>query len=444
MDPETSTAESDERELLLPKKKLVQSKSDFFLIMMLLFLYLSSACVFILIGPIYTSEAIKKGTTTTVAGFVFSIYPFVGFLVSPFAGKFLPKIGPIRGLILGSFLEGFGEILFGFVTLFHEEWMFVLSSFLLRTVTAVGAAVSKTAILSIIWVLYPDNVSFLVGMMSFAAGFGLMAGPALGGLLYTIGGFKLPFIVMGVFVWLMLGGTVIILPRNRISAVSKKQSGVSVVRVLKIPGVFIVSMCLLTAGIATSFFESSLAIQLDHITNGKLSKAQIGAFFLFAPGFYMPCAPLCGLIVDKKIPGKYVMIFFFFLAAVTFILLGPVPFLQPVLSATLVSTAIALSLTGLSMGPYIVPVLGTMKTYATESGLENDLSLGSVISGLHGSFFSIGKGLGPIIGGLMLQYSTFAWGCFVVMVNILIDGTLLATFVLYNFYEERKKGHLQK
>ena len=245
---------------------------------------------------------------------------------------------------------------------------------------------------------------------------------------------------MGVFVWLMLGGTVIILPRNRISAVSKKQSGVSVVRVLKIPGVFIVSMCLLTAGIATSFFESSLAIQLDHITNGKLSKAQIGAFFLFAPGFYMPCAPVCGLIVDKKIPGKYVMIFGHILAAVTFILLGPVPFLQPVL----VSTAIALSLTGLSMGPYIVPVLGTMKTYATESGLENDLSLGSVISGLHGSFFSIGKGLGPIIGGLMLQYSTFAWGCFVVMVNILIDGTLLATFVLYNFYEERKKGHLQK
>ena len=92
MDPETSTAESDERELLLPKKKLVQSKSDFFLIMMLLFLYLSSACVFILIGPIYTSEAIKKGTTTTVAGFVFSIYLSWVSLCHPLLESFYQRL----------------------------------------------------------------------------------------------------------------------------------------------------------------------------------------------------------------------------------------------------------------------------------------------------------------------------------------------------------------
>lgn len=218
MDIKRSTGNNDEHELLLPKPKLIRSKTDLFLILSTQFLYLSTTCVQSTIGPIYTSEAVKKGTTTAVSGLVFGTYPFVLFLLSPIVGKYLPKLGPIYSLVAGSIVQGAGEILFGFLELCQEIQMFVFFSFLLRAFTAIGGAFSKNAILSILWSLYPDHVSFLYGVFGTAAGIGFMMGPSLSGVLYDFGGFKLPFFVIGVSVLLMLGIVMVVLPESYLRA----------------------------------------------------------------------------------------------------------------------------------------------------------------------------------------------------------------------------------
>lgn len=432
---------SDEREPLLRRPKMIGSATDFFLIFAILGLTLASFCVYSTIGPIYTLTATEKGTTTTISGLVFAVYPFVILILSPFVGKYLPKIGPIYALVVGSLLEGLGEILFGFVVLFHEQWTFVLFSFLLRIITAIGATFSKVAVISIITVLYPDHVSVSFGLLGVATGVGLMIGPSLGGSLYQLGGFKLPFIVIGVFVWLMLAVTMLTLPRNRIHTANKEEKVISVIRVVKVPGVSIVGMCIVTTGICITFYESTIAVQLDNITKGKFTKAQIGAFFLFSAGFYTLSSPLCGLIVEHKIPGKYVMIIGHVIAMISFMFLGPAPFLQSVLTASPVSTAISLCLEGISVAPLLVPVIGTMQMYAVCSGLENDMSLGSVISGIFSFCFQTGSIIGPSIGGFLLQYSTFSWGCFILMVLLLIEGIVLAAFIFYKDYQELNKEH---
>ena len=441
MDIKRSTGNNDEHELLLPKPKLIRSKTDLFLILSTQFLYLSTTCVQSTIGPIYTSEAVKKGTTTAVSGLVFGTYPFVLFLLSPIVGKYLPKLGPIYSLVAGSIVQGAGEILFGFLELCQEIQMFVFFSFLLRAFTAIGGAFSKNAILSILWSLYPDHVSFLYGLFGTAAGIGFMMGPSLSGVLYDFGGFKLPFFVIGVSVLLMLGIVMVVLPRSRIYALSKKESEskVSLIQIVKVPGVVIVGMSTFTVGVCISFYESTLAVQLEDLTTGKFNKAQIGAFFLFSVGFYTITAPIWGYIVESKIPGKYIMIMGHALAIVSFTLLGPIPFLKRILIATPVSTAISLSLFGISLGPYIVPVVSTMKFFAIDSGLENDLSLTSIIAGLYTSYFYVGSIIGPIIGGLLLQYSNFAWACFVIVILLFIDGAVLIIFLCYKAFQSRKQ-----
>ena len=127
------------------------------------------------------------------------------------------------------------------------------------------------------------------------------------------------------------------------------------------------------------------------------------------------------------------------LAIVSFTLLGPIPFLKRILIATPVSTAISLSLFGISLGPYIVPVVSTMKFFAIDSGLENDLSLTSIIAGLYTSYFYVGSIIGPIIGGLLLQYSNFAWACFVIVILLFIDGAVLIIFLCYKAFQSRKQ-----
>ena len=431
MKTKSLAGDDEEKELLLPKPELIRSKKDILLILSTQLLYLSSACVYSSIAPLYTLEATKKGTTTTVSGLVFATYPFIIFVLSPIVGKVLPQLGPVSTILVGSFLEGFAEILFGFIIYTSKRWIFVLFSFLLRIAAGVGASFSRTALISTLSTLYPDHVSTIFGILEFASGIGLMIGPFLCSLFYSIGGFKIPFIVTGSFVWLMIGVVMLVLPKNNIHTITKAEKLVSITRVVKVPGVAIIGMCVVTSGICISFYESTIAVHLDHITQAKFSKIEIGAYFLFSRGCYTVSAPIWGYIVEHKTRGKYFIIIGHILLMIAFILMGPVPFLQDVLIITPTSTAISLCLLGVGLGPYFVPAIGTMRMYATDSGLETTLSLSGIISGLCSSCFCIGSIIGPIIGGIILQYSAFPWACFIMMVLLLAEASVLTIFILH-------------
>ena len=433
--------ESEERILLVPQPKMIRSKMDIILILSMQSLYLASFCAASTIGPFYTLEAKTRGSNTVVAGLVFAAYPFVIFLLSPIVGKYLSKLGPVTTLAAGSLLEGTGEALFGFIALCKDQWMFVLFSFLLRILTAVGAAFSQTAIISILCCLYPNHVSISFGMLEFAAGIGLMIGASLGGFLYHIGGFKLPFIVVGSFVLLSLVTVMVTIPRNQIHECRERERVVSIFRVMRVPGVATVGISIITAGVLVSFIDSALAVQLDQITNGKFTKAQIGGYFVFATGFYTVSAPIWGCIVEHKVKQNHAMIIGHIGVAISFLLMGPVPFIQPLLHGTTVSTAISLCIFGISMGPYQVPVIGAMQHYSIESGLENGLLLNSMISGLFSSCINIGSIIGPIIGGFFLHYSTFSWACLLLFITILMEGIFLLVFTVYKTYKKRRQEH---
>lgn len=427
--------DDEERAFLLPKSRLIRRKTDFLLILSMLLLYLLSKCVYSTIGPIYTIDARVKGTTTIINGLVFAIYPFVIANMSPIVEKYLPKLGQIKTLFIGSFLEGFGGILFGFILLLPDQLMFVLFSFLLRAVIAVGGAFSRTAFISILSSHYPDHNSILIDVLELASCIGLMLGPLVGGVLYSIAGFELPFVVTGASVWLILGIVLLALPLDDFHVVTNKEHAISIKKLIKVPELAIIGMCTVTAGACISFYESTIAIQLDHITKGEFSRAQMGAYFIIPTVFYTVSAPLWGYIVEHKIPGKCTVVIGHVLLIVTFILMGPVPFLQEVITATPLSTAISLCLLGISLGPYLAYVTDTMKMYAIELGLENNLLQSGIVTRLFSSYFFVGSMIGPIIGGLLIQNLTFSWTCLVLMSTLCIEGIILVIYVSYDIYQ---------
>ena len=85
-----------------------------------------------------------------------------------------------------------------------------------------------------------------------------------------------------------------ILPKKwRHKAIQDKKKG-SLIQIFKIPGVTIVVICTLTGGILISFFDLTIAVLLDQVTDGKITRGQIGAFFLFSTAFYAVSAPVWG------------------------------------------------------------------------------------------------------------------------------------------------------
>jgi len=75
--------------------------------------------------------------------------------------------------------------------------LFITFSFLLRMVEGIGSAMFFTASYTLVIQLYREKRGTVVGIMQLCASLGYCIGPPLGGGLLEAGGFKLPFLVVG-------------------------------------------------------------------------------------------------------------------------------------------------------------------------------------------------------------------------------------------------------
>lgn len=93
-------------------------------------------------------------------------------------------------------------MLFGTLEFVDDDAQFIILCFLIRGCGAVGASAFSTAGATFIANLFPDKVSAVMGILETFIGLGFSIGPVIGGSLYTLGGFQLPFYVLGA---IMLG-----------------------------------------------------------------------------------------------------------------------------------------------------------------------------------------------------------------------------------------------
>lgn len=83
----------------------------------------------------------------------------------------------------------------GTVTWIEDRTSFVLFSFMWKFMCGLGSGINSTASFAIIASHYKDSREQTIGMMESASGIGLLLGPVFGSILYSIGGYVLPFIV---------------------------------------------------------------------------------------------------------------------------------------------------------------------------------------------------------------------------------------------------------
>ena len=101
-------------------------------------------------------------------------------------------------LLIGCFICSIGNISFGFLDDVTDTTLFLSLSFLIRILTAIGeSAIGATA-----YGLAADQVTAqhkgkAIAVAEACFGAGSMLGPSLGGFLFDVGGFPLPFWVAG-------------------------------------------------------------------------------------------------------------------------------------------------------------------------------------------------------------------------------------------------------
>ncbi|CAL1297558.1 unnamed protein product [Larinioides sclopetarius] len=336
-----------------------------------------------------------------VSGFVFSIFALIIMVASPLLGKILPKVGVKFMFLSGVFFCGSCNILFGWLDKVNGAIEFGVLCFIVRSFEALGAAAFCTASCTILIHQFPDHIGTIFSITETCIGVGMSIGPAIGAALFSVGGFSLPFFVLGGFVVLTVPLCWYLLRNVEDPAVVLTPS-VSYKKLLSMPHVIVVCFILIIASQAQGFIDPTLE---PHMRQYNLGKGAIGFLFFLMSGVYAISSPLIGWI-SGKMKNKYpIMIFGLLLITLSMLLIGPSKFLP--IQGSIWLSLVALAMFGFSFAAAYVPTFESMFIAALNGGLEDDLNTYCVVSGLWTSVYSLGEVTGPSLGGILSDFLSF-------------------------------------
>lgn len=349
---------------------------------------------------------------------MFGIFELVSFLSSPLFGKYLDTIGAKFTLTSGIFVAAVSCMLFGLLDLVTDHPEFIGLSFAVRIVEALGASAALTAAFAIIASEFPDSVGTTFATLETFYGVGYIVGPTIGGLLFTAGGYILPFIVMGGMLAVVGVITCVVLPNSE----AQKKPQASLLRMLAVPGVLLDSLVTTATAVSMGFYSATLE---PHLRQFDLSPALVGVMFIVSGGVYAVCAPLVGRLIDRCVYAKRIVMFGGSFVVVGVALVGPADFIPVTPSIWL--CVLGLVVHGLGLACLMVPTFSDAISSAVVAGFPDDLTTYGVVSGLWASSFALGAFVGPSVAGVLFDTVGFRQGTyFIIAVHLLVVvGTAL-------------------
>lgn len=370
------------------------------------------------IAPFYPQEAAFKGMREAVSGFVFSVYALTMMIFAPIFGKLVPILGAKLIFFTGILCAGGANIMFGVLDLADDTLVFTALSFLIRILEAIGAAAFSTASYAIVLHVYPDHISTVFGIIETSVGVGMSIGPALGGALYSVGGFGLPFYILGSCVLSTFPICWFIMKDIQVQALETRKE--SYFTLLKIPQVIIVSLILVVGSQSQGFVEPTLEPHMRK--EFDVDTSIVGSFFLVMSAIFSICSPLVGFICMKTEQRIPIMIIGLIIMAGAQMFMGPAPFLG--IPSNLWATLATVAVLGASFAFAYVPTMESMIRAATTGGMEEDIGTYALVSGWWNSMYSLGEVIGPSVGGVLLDLIGFPWAS-----TVMAGGSLLTAFV---------------
>lgn len=368
-------------------------------------------------APFYPAEAEKKGATATQYGLVFGIFELTVFLVSPIYGRFMSRWGPKLINNAGILTVSVMCILFGFLDRLESTETFIGFSFAVRIVEAMGNAAFVTSSFSIIAKEFPKNVGAAFAAMETFFGMGLIVGPTVGGALYELGGYTLPFVSLGSVLLCAAIMTSCCLPSSGAEANSESQnSRGQFLAALRLPSIILACFAIMSASISIGFLQATLE---PHLRPLHLSPLKLGLMFVLNGSTYALTAPCWGWLCDKRLAPRVVTTFGAVVVVISFMFVGPMPFLA--LETTLPLCITSLVIHGVGFGAELVSTFAGAHRDVLANGFPDDLNTYGLVSGIWTSTFALGCFVGPSVGGVLLDAIGFKWATvFVAALHLLV------------------------
>ena len=212
-----------------------------------------------LVIPVLPTLMAELNISGTTVGFLTAAFALTQLIVSPFAGKAVDKIGRKIMIVLGLFVFGVSEFLFGF-----GKTIEVL--FISRILGGVSAAFIMPAVTAFIADITDLNTRpKALGYMSAAISTGFIVGPGIGGFLADIGT-RVPFYTAGVLggVAAILSLTLLAEPQRQEEQQQTENEDKSNLGKLLMPKFLFAFIVIFVSSFGLAAFESFFSLFVDH------------------------------------------------------------------------------------------------------------------------------------------------------------------------------------
>ena len=360
-------------------------------------------------APFFTHEAHRRGLSSAASCSVFSCFALAHSLAFPAMGWLAPRLGVTRLYRLGLLLAGGTTVAFGLLAYVRRPVMFLAWSLTVRAAEAVGAAAIKTAANTIIIGQFRRRVNSAISVVEGMYGGGLCLGPALGGAMYSLGGYGAPFYTLGSLLLLTAAASLVLMPTVTDESAGKTENDGeerSYRDMLWMVFSASDSWLLLTTLALYAVNWNAIDFNIEpyaHHTLG-LQPAELSLFFLGSFAGYAVSSPLWGRLSDAVDNTFLLVAGCLAPAALGVLLIPPAPLLGLQPSRLLLGLGMTLREV-FQLGAYL-PLLPLMVRLSVAGGLQRDVRGQALVSAVFGAAYSLGNLIGPVGGGLV----TDLWG----------------------------------
>ena len=390
-----------------------------------------SGMAYSIVAPLFPSVAEKNGVNEEILGYLISTSALSSFIVSPFVPIIIKKFGRIKILYISTFVEATCVILYGFFNYIPSYKSFLIVSFTIRTIHGLFCGIVSILVYSLISsISSEDEIQIALGNMEVAWCIGLSAGPLFSSIFYEIGGFTLPFIVLGTLLYISVYLTKIVaLESNNIDDETEETGETSYLKTVFHFNI-IINIGAITLGIiATTYYFPCLT---NHLTQKyNLSIGVSSLFFIVGMVFYMIFLRFLSYITDKFGMEKTPCL------GLLMITIGCL-FVYPVypLPQNIIFILIGLCIIGGAGAPLNVPGLINMSDYLKQYDKNlDDLTANDIASTLYSLANNIGDFVGPTLGGFLSSKLGFKYCCIILSVFFFLYFILF----LWMFYISKGK-----
>ena len=400
--------------------------------------YCCTACAlsdlnFSMLVPFFPDAAAARGCNSTITGVLFAVHQIVALVTSGVAPSVVRRAGGARVLTLSIGLQAGVTAAFAFTSGLYETQSFVLVCAALRACQGFAAGLSEVAGTGLLMRSVPDHmVGHALGWSEAARGAGIMVGPLLGGVLYELVGYSLPFVCSAA----ALGALALAMALSpvHVGKAAASSAGSSMVSLLGLPVVGATFFVCFGVMAAVAFLDPTIQPFMAKAPY-LLSETQVGLVYAASLLCYTLLSLFAGPI-SQRLGSLTTLVLGLLVMGVSYVVmaplsrfsfpLAPLPFLAQSTRAGAIGLALAaLCAMGFGGALAFIPANALMVREAELRGISVDGS-SDAIAALSMIAFPGGAAAGPLASGALVdalgfQQASAACGLFL---------CLLAPFIL--------------